>query len=48
MLKNRSRLMGRAGAVVTMAAIAFSGVTNASATSVGSRPTGARGAVSGA
>jgi hypothetical protein len=42
MLKQRSRLIGGAGAVVTVAAITVSGVMTASAA-----PTGARGAVSG-
>ena len=42
MLKHRSRLIGGAGALVTMAAIAVSGVMSASAA-----PTSARGAVSG-
>jgi hypothetical protein len=42
MLKHRSRLIGGAGAVVTMAAIAVSGAMTASAAQ-----TGARGAVSG-
>jgi len=42
MLKHRSRLIGGAGALVTMAAIAVSGVMTASAA-----PTGARAAVSG-
>jgi len=42
MLKHHSRLIGGAGAVMTMAAIAVSGVMTASAAS-----TGARGAVSG-
>jgi hypothetical protein len=42
MLKHRSRLIRGAGTVVTMAAIAVSGVATASAASAGSRPTDAR------
>ena len=47
MLKHCSRLIGGAGAVVTMAAIAVSGVMTASAAPTGAHPTGARSAVSG-
>ena len=47
MLKHRSRLIGGAGAVATVAAVAVSGVMTASAAPTGTHPTGARGAVSG-